>query len=131
MEDTFNRHNCDLVVIPGDITSRLQLLDVCLNKPFKGKKRNITIGYTSTTIRSLLLEKIRKASAEIGNGWASIAWKKIPSELIIQTILHQEFLNRTDDDLLRNREDLYTSDTDRSNDATDDSESESDSDSNH
>lgn len=31
--------NTDLVVIPGGMTSQLQPLDVCLNKPLKDKMR--------------------------------------------------------------------------------------------
>ena len=30
-----SQHNTNLVVIPGGLTSTIQPLDVCLNKPFK------------------------------------------------------------------------------------------------
>jgi len=39
----FGEKNTNLAVIPGGLTSRLQLLDVSVNKSFKTKVRNLIL----------------------------------------------------------------------------------------
>ena len=45
--------NADLAVIPGGITSVLQPLDVCLNKPFKDRVRQRWMAWMAEGIHEL------------------------------------------------------------------------------
>lgn len=75
--------NSDLVVIPGGLTSRLQSLDVCINKPFKA--------YVQEQYETWLMKdnqpltktgKIKKASASTIVEWVSKAWSQIDPDLV-------------------------------------------------
>jgi hypothetical protein len=41
----FEEKNTNLAIIPGGLTSKLQPLDVCINKPFKSKVRKVSEFY--------------------------------------------------------------------------------------
>lgn len=57
-------HNTDIVVIPGGLTSIIQPLDVCLNKPFKDSERKV----------AELDDGLRKVRNSWGKGQSSSAF---------------------------------------------------------
>lgn len=75
----------DLVVIPGGMTSQLQVLDVVVNKPFKDSLRRLYNDWLVAGDHALTPSgKIKKPSiAQIGN-WIKTAWDNIPADFIIR-----------------------------------------------
>lgn len=51
---SFKSENTDLAVIPGGLTSVLQPLDVCLNKPFKDRVRQKWMAWMAEGIHELM-----------------------------------------------------------------------------
>ncbi len=49
MFDLAKKNNVDLIIIPGGCTSKVQPLDVCLNKPFKDVFRTQWMQYMEST----------------------------------------------------------------------------------
>lgn len=73
----------DLVVIPGGLTSKLQSLDVCINKPFKGHVQEQYDEWLMIDNHPLTpAGKIKKPSASTVVEWVSKAWNLIPPELV-------------------------------------------------
>ena len=103
--DSFRRHltdsvkellafrNVDVAVIPGGLTSVLQPLDKCLNKPFKTRVRAqyqawmVNGPFTYTPSR-----KKRAPSKELVLQWVNKAWQEIPSELYYKIIQVMRYL---------------------------------------
>lgn len=83
IKNLLKRENCELVVIPGGMTSQLQPLDVSINKPFKDHLRyEYTNWLASGDLPLTPSGKIKKASpVEVAN-WISTAWKKISPEIV-------------------------------------------------
>ena len=86
VEDLLDRQNVDVAVISGGLTLVLQLLDKCINKPFKAKVRaqyetwmvNGPFTYTPSG-------KKRALSKEMVLRWIDRAWREIPVELITRS----------------------------------------------
>lgn len=71
------------MVIPGGLTSKLQSLDVYINKPFKAHVQDQYDEWLMTDNLPLTpTGKIKKAAASTIVEWVSKAWEKITPELI-------------------------------------------------
>ena len=65
-----NKENVDVVVIPGGCTSKVQPLDVCLNKPFKSLLRGCWQEYIDSLVSNDPdLKKLKTASKETICQW--------------------------------------------------------------
>jgi hypothetical protein len=63
-------NNMDVVIIPGGCTSKVQPLDVCLNKPFKSILRSKWIEYVDSQVaNNLNVTKLVAASKEMCCQW--------------------------------------------------------------
>lgn len=77
------REGTDMCVIPGGLTSQLQPLDVCLNKPFKDRVRKMW----SDWICSDQMKKTKSGLPQrpdiiLVSQWVKDAWDSIPSDMI-------------------------------------------------
>ena len=76
--------NGDLVIIPGGMTSQLQVLDVVVNKPFKDNLRKKYTEWLLSGNHALTpTGKIQKPSVRLLCEWILHAWDAIPSQSII------------------------------------------------
>jgi hypothetical protein len=75
--------NADLIVIPGGVTSQLQVLDVVVTKPFKDHLRQL---YNDWLLEANLVltpgGKLKKPSVTVLWEWILTAWGRISSESI-------------------------------------------------
>ncbi|CAG8714548.1 7880_t:CDS:2, partial [Scutellospora calospora] len=79
----FCEKNTNIAVIPGGLTSKLQPLDVCINKSFKDKYRKFYNEWMASEILSLTLaSRIRRPSYSTVANWIKIAWDQVDSALI-------------------------------------------------
>lgn len=80
-----NHTNSDLVIIPGGMTSKLQVLDVAVNKLFKDNLRKQYNAWLLGGDHPLTpTGKIKKPSIVTIAEWIKTSWEKIPSETIIK-----------------------------------------------
>lgn len=103
-------------VIPGGLTSMLQPLDVCLNKPFKNYMREFWRAWMSEG-KGRLTPKGNLARPELTTvvSWVKEAWEKVPSEMIVKSFLKTSISNSLDgtqDDILWEDEEVDDSDSD-------------------
>ena len=89
--------NTDLAVIPGGLTSVLQPLDICLNKPFKEKMRQkwnewITSGAGKTTNAG----NLSKPDLNVVVSWVREAWDEIPCDIAKKSFLKCGITNQMD-----------------------------------
>uniref|UniRef100_A0A671NPD7 HTH CENPB-type domain-containing protein n=1 Tax=Sinocyclocheilus anshuiensis TaxID=1608454 RepID=A0A671NPD7_9TELE len=76
--------NGDLVIIPGGMTSQLQVLDVVVNKPFKDNLRKRYTEWLLSGNRTLTPSgKIQKPTVSLLCDWILQAWAAVPPESII------------------------------------------------
>ena len=75
--------NTDLAIIPGGLTSVLQPLHVCLNKPFKNRVRQGWMAWIAEGIHELTATgRQKKPSEELMCQWIGEAWRDIPREMV-------------------------------------------------
>ena len=75
-----------LAVIPGGLTSVLQPLDVCLNKPFKDRVRTKWSQWMCSGEAKLTKGgNLMRPEINIVATWVKEAWDDIPSEMIIKS----------------------------------------------
>ena len=99
-------YNTETVVIPGGLTSMLQPLDVCINKPFKDNFRKkytdwMAFGKHSYTPAG----KMRKASVQEVLDWIDKSWEEIDESVVRKSFKKCEISNNmdgTEDDILWN-----------------------------
>ena len=114
VKDLLARRNVDVAVIPGGLTSNLQPLDKCINKPFKAKLRmlydtwmvNGPFTYTPSG-------KKRAPSKELVLTWINRARNGIPKDLIGKSFKSCGIANEPDgseDDAVWEEEDEETED---------------------
>lgn len=73
----------DLVVIPGGMTSQLQPLDVCLNKPFKDHVRRLYNEWMASDETALTPSgRLKRASPSVVARWIADAWAAIPDAMV-------------------------------------------------
>jgi len=80
--------NTDLAIIPGRLTSVLQPLDVCLNKPFKDSVRQRWMAWMAEGIHEpTATGRQKKPSEELMCHWIGKAWCDIPREMVARSFL--------------------------------------------
>ena len=96
--------NTDLAVIPGGLTSILQPLDVCLNKPFKDGVRRKWMQWMSDGIHEFTASgRQKKPSEELICKWISEAWRDISTEMVLSSFKKcgiSNSMDGTEDDLV-------------------------------
>ena len=94
---SFKSENSDLAVIPGGLTSVLQPLDVCLNKPFKDRVRQKWMAWMAEGIHELTASgRQKKSSEELMCQWIGEAWRDIPREMVVNSFLKCGITNSLD-----------------------------------
>ena len=81
-----NEENTDIAIIPGGLTSVLQPLDVCLNKPFKDRLREKWGMWMARGEYELTKGgNLKKPGYNIICKWIIEAWDSISSEMVIKS----------------------------------------------
>lgn len=79
----FREKKTNLAVIPGGLTSKLQPLDVSLNKPFKAKVRNFYNDWMSEAIKEYTPSgKIKRPSYSLVATWIKESWEAMDIGMI-------------------------------------------------
>src|SRR6218665_145250 len=87
----------DMAVIPGGLTSVLQPLDVCLNKPFKDRLRKMWVEWMSSGTATLTKGgNLMKPDIAIVVTWVKEAWASIPEEMVRRSFLKCGISNAMD-----------------------------------
>ena len=96
--------NTDIVVIPGGLTSVLQPLDVCLNKPFKDRMRERWITWMVEGEKSLTpAGNVKAPSLTTVTSWVLEAWRGLPEEMVARSFKKcgiSNSIDGTEDDIL-------------------------------
>lgn len=96
-----HRNNTESTVIPGGLTSVIQLLDVCLNKPFKDWLREKWTTWMVEGEKALTAGgKVKEASLETVACWVLEAWRDLPGDMVSIS----NAIDGTEDDLLLEEE---------------------------
>ena len=94
----------DLAVIPGGLTSVLQPLDVCINKPFKDRLRAKWTDWMSSGAPTLTkYGNFQKPDIARITTWVKEAWESIPSDIVKNSFLKcgiSNALDGTEDDAI-------------------------------
>ena len=89
--------NTDLAVIPGGLTSLLQPLDVCLNKPFKDRLRGKWINWMNEEAgRVTKGGNLAKPVITVIARWIKEAWDDIPGDMVKSSFLKTGIANSID-----------------------------------
>lgn len=92
-----------LAVIPGGMTSILQPLDVCLNKPFKDRIRKLYNDWIREDQTLTPSGRIKRPSASLIAEWVSAAWYDLPHSMVVRAFKKcslSNALDGTEDDIL-------------------------------
>jgi hypothetical protein len=122
----------ELVVIPGGMTSVLQLMDVSINKPFKDRLRQQYLNWIADPARALTENgKIKRAAPSEVARWVLAAWKTITESIIARSFKKCcicNVLDGSEDDILweDDGEDRDDSDWVKDNDSVVNDDDESD-----
>ena len=87
VKSLFKRENTDLAVIPGGLTSILELLDVSLNKPFKDGVRKWMQWMVDGIHEFTATRQQNNPSEELICSWISQAWNAIPHKMVTASFL--------------------------------------------
>ena len=91
------RMKTDMCVIPGGLTSVLQPLDVCINKPFKDSMRQLwTDWMASDEVKTTKGGNLMKPDIEVVCAWVKNAWDDIPADMVKQAFLKCGISNSMD-----------------------------------
>jgi len=83
LKQRYNERNTDIAIIPGGLTSRLQPLDVSLNKSFKAKVRHAYNQWMDEAIKEYTPSgKIKRPSYSLVANWVKEAWDNIEPAMI-------------------------------------------------
>ena len=135
--DMFVAHRCEkvkkeaessrttLAVIPGGLTSLLQPLDVCLNKPFKDNVRRLWANWISSGLPTETKGgNLKKPDIVLIAQWVKEAWDAIPAEMIVKSFkkccISNELDGTEDDAILSDCDENNFSDSDICADIYDD-----------
>ena len=104
VKNTLARLNTVPAIIPGGMTSMLQPLDVCVNKPFKDiLQRKWQEWMLSGNHTFTAGGRKRRAELDVICNWIREAWEEIPEQLIKKSFLKYSITNSmdgTEDDIL-------------------------------
>ena len=107
-------------VIPGGLTSVLQPLDVCLNKPFKDHVRKNWISWMgSDQVERTAGGNLKKPGLSTVVTWVKEAWDSLPDSMVSRSFLKTGISNRMDgseDDMLWEDSECPASESDDEND---------------
>jgi len=94
----------ELVVIPDGMTSVLQPMNVCINKPFKDRLRQQYLTWITDPARELTeTGKIKRTAPSEVARCVSAAWKAIPESIIVRSFKKcciSNALDGSEDDIL-------------------------------
>lgn len=116
VKDKLAACHTDLVVIPGGMTSQLQPLDVCINKPMKDHMRALYSEWLvdgSHTFTSG--NRLKRASIEDMTRWVAEAWHGIPSGMVEKAFKKcgiSNAMDGTEDEMLWSESDKELSESD-------------------
>ncbi|GES91790.1 pogo transposable element with KRAB domain [Rhizophagus clarus] len=97
VKQRFREKKTDLAVIPGGLTSRLQPLDVSLNRSFKAKVRNLYNNWMSEAIKDYTPSgKIKRPSYSLVASWVKEGWDAIDTSMIRRSFKCCGISNATD-----------------------------------
>ena len=87
VEGKLREENTDICVIPGGLTSQLQPLDVCLNKPFKqGMRMKWTEWLMDKTNHDFTSSGLlKKPSISFMCAWIKEVWKGLRPDMIVKS----------------------------------------------
>ena len=119
--------NTECAVIPGGMTSILQPLDVCLNKPFKDHLRAKWQDWMLSGDHTFTASgRTRKAELNVICGWIKEAWDDISPEMVKKSFLKCSITNALDgtedDELWGEDDDPFANLDDEADDDDDDVE---------
>ena len=96
--------NTDVAVIPGGLSSILQPLDVCLNKPFKDCMRERWTTWMVKGEKSLTpAGNVKAPSSTTLTSWVLEAWRGLPKEMVTRSFKKcgiSNSIHGTEDDIL-------------------------------
>jgi len=97
-KDAAKEMRTDLCVIPGGLTSLLQPLDVCLNKPFKDRVRKLWNDWMASDEPKPTTKggNIMKPDITLVAEWVKAAWDSMPPEMIRKSFLKCGISNAMD-----------------------------------
>ena len=91
-------------MIPGGMTSILQPLDVCINKPFKERLEKIWSMWMINDDHIFTKGgKMKRVEIDVICSWIKCAWDDIPEEMIIKSFKKcgiTNALDGTEDDII-------------------------------
>lgn len=115
-------NKCDLVVILGGMTSQLQPLDVCINKPVKDRVLFLFIhSFESSTATDWISEdeheltptgRLKRAPLSTLVQWVTDAWREAPDDIVVRAFKKcgiSNALDGTKDDFLWDESDKENS----------------------
>lgn len=84
-------------MIPGGMTSVLQPLDVCLNKPFKANVKRQYTEWMAEELHELTpTGRVKRLDITLLCKWINNAWKEIPAEMVRRSFRKCSISNRLD-----------------------------------
>ena len=96
--------NSEMCIIPGGLTSLLQPLDVCLNKPFKDRVRQMWSDWIcSDAVKTTKSGLPQRPDLTLVCRWVKDAWDAMPREMIQKSFLKcgiSNALDGTEDDAI-------------------------------
>jgi hypothetical protein len=96
VKNTYKELNCIPAIIPGGLTSIVQPLDVCLNKPFKDNLRKKWNTWIMNEVSLTKNGNLKKPSYKLICEWIIQAWEEIPSQMVIKSFLKCGISNADD-----------------------------------
>ncbi|GES73260.1 pogo transposable element with KRAB domain [Rhizophagus clarus] len=83
VKNRFREKHTDIAVIPGGLTSRLQPLDVSLNKSFKSKVRRLYNNWMKDAIKDYTPSgKIKRPTYSLVANWIKESWDSMDTNMI-------------------------------------------------